>query len=191
MSQDQITQAGLQQLIQKIIKTLETIWDNPNPGPREKAMLDLVTMMLGLDNPQQTLHVFHKLRAAAKQGRSSTLVLLTDAAQTEFDLVSYILGDGKTVPSWSDIAAKVVELARADTTTPPAARPKPGPRPQTPPPASGQSPTDFLNSKTAGQSSAPSAAQAAPAPDPDPASQPANGDDKTNTTSRGRRPRIR
>jgi hypothetical protein len=144
MAQDQFTQEQARTEIQKIMALVQAVWDNPNPGPREKAMLEVTLSMLTLQNPIQTRSVVAKLRSAAKQGRMRTLEQVAVAPKAEYDLVSFILGDGSNVPSWTDILSKILEAAIADATSaapqPQAAPQQPKPQPQQP--QAQQSPTD-------------------------------------------------
>lgn len=200
MAQDQFTQAEAQALIQKIMALVQAVWDNPNPGPREKALLDVTLGMLTLQNPIQTRNLVSKLRSAAQQGRMRTLEQVAIVPKAEFDLVAFILGDGRNnVPSWTEILGKVLEAAIADTTS---AAPQPQaapqqPKPQQTPPTPPQSPADKFGVPTQASTTPPASPTASTPPPPppaDPATPSPSGNGTTAptaTTTGGSRRRIR
>ena len=128
-------QQNLRAQIQQILGAVTPLWDNPNPGAHEEAMVSSCLIGVSLSNPAYAgvLALFNKIATVitTDPDRAKLLDLLMDQApdSTEYELIKFMLGDGNTMPSWGEVAAKIVELAVAEVQPAPVAAPIPAPAP--------------------------------------------------------------
>lgn len=191
MSRTPITQETIQGKLRTVMEGVQQLWGVTNPGTTENMVADLLLIALALKDPKHAarLDLIAKLVNASDNDETAKLLKLlaeTETDSTEFDLVKFILG-GTDMPSWEDIAAKVVTLAIADSqTVAPAPKPTAPPTaPTTPPAPDADDPATLLarlNGDPATTTVTPPAAPAAPAND---------ADDTTGTSGNGRNRRQR
>lgn len=132
MSATPITREVIQGKLRTLMEGVQQLWGVTNPGATENMVADLLLISLALKNPAHAarLDLIAKLVNASdndEMAQPLKLLATTETDSPEFDLVRFILG-GTDMPSWEDIAAKVVTLAIADgQTVAPAPKPTPPP----------------------------------------------------------------
>lgn len=163
-----------------LMQAVNAGYDNPNPTPHDQQLIQLLMFALNLANDPARLELYLKVvRAFTDSEKSATLTVLLDemdAGSSEYEFVKYVLqGNGGGMPLWSDVSAKLFEIAIRDeaaqstsaapTTAPPAAAPA---APAQPPAQNFQDAFGGLF----GNGAAAPAAQPQPTPTPAPPAQP-------------------
>jgi len=176
-------QTTIQHYLAEALENIGRLWEEA-PTQQIDTVAKLLKFVSTLADPKNAarLDILAKLVVeTADNGQKKDVLaalLATSSDSTEFQFVQYVLGDGTTVPSWEQVAGKLVMLAVADgmsvASAAPPVRPTPvPPSPVAPPPRSANPATTFL----ANRRPAPVPATAAPAkvspPPPPPATRPA------------------